>query len=894
MAWIRKMGVDSVDYHRATVLGRSDDHAGRALGYYASRGETPLQWGGQLAARLGLVGAVDDASYEALFGPGGARDPHLGARLVTTKRPGMELVVSAHKSVAILGIIGRAEDMHAILDAETDATLGLLEEWFCRQGGRRGKAQRRVATPGLVWARTRHATSRSGDPCPHDHVLVANVAEMLDDAGGWKGLDTAALRDLTHAATMAGRLASAAVAVAVERGYAIEADRGPSGKLDHWAIAGIPKVVTEAFSKRSSEIDEAMESSGFTSYRARGIAARATRAAKVDESSDSLLVRWLNELDALGWPSRKIHERLRLVNEHRRRPLRRLSTSERAEMVRGLLAGPLAEHKVFTRTDVARVAAPFLYGATPEELNAVVAGVLAHPEAVALVGTLGARNRAYVAASVLAAEAAVEDVAARLAGADDRASLRRATLEAAVAAKEETLGRPLTIGQRRAVAVICGSGRGLDVVVGVAGSGKTTALEVVRCAFEADGYRVLGTAVSGQAARALATEAGVDSRTVASLVWRLEHGSLTLDANTLLLIDEAGMANDAQLLKLLVAVEAAGAKAVVIGDHHQLGAVGPGGGLEALVARHHPAVAVLDQNVRQRDPAERATLEQLRAGNVAKAVAWYRDNGRIVAAPERTDALDAAVDAWDADRRAGHDMALLAWRRRDVAALNERARRRCVAAGMVAGPEVEGPGGRRYATGDPVVFLAPGDGRWVTSERAVVVGVGDGHLTVVFDNGRREVLAGVDLDTDRLDYAYALTVHRTQAATVDRAHVLADGGGRELAYVAMSRARGTSHVYVVADDVDQAAEDLGAEWRRAARQRWVLDTDQVAGDDGHRRPDLARRTDATVRLARLRAERDAVAAVTRGADARLRVIDANLRLEQLSEPKPPARARTRR
>ena len=69
-------------------------------------------------------------------------------------------------------------------------------------------------------------------------MLVANVTEMLDDAGGWKGLDTAALRDLTHAATMAGRLAGAAVAV--ERGYAIEADHGPSGKLDHWAISGNP------------------------------------------------------------------------------------------------------------------------------------------------------------------------------------------------------------------------------------------------------------------------------------------------------------------------------------------------------------------------------------------------------------------------------------------------------------------------------------------------------------------------------------------------------------------------------------------------------------------------------------------------------------------------------
>jgi hypothetical protein len=93
----------------------------------ARGGETPLQWGGALAERLGLVGAVDDAGYDAIYGPGGARYPHLGTRLAKTKRPGVELVVAAHKTVAVLGLIGRVEDMHAILDAETDATLGFLD-----------------------------------------------------------------------------------------------------------------------------------------------------------------------------------------------------------------------------------------------------------------------------------------------------------------------------------------------------------------------------------------------------------------------------------------------------------------------------------------------------------------------------------------------------------------------------------------------------------------------------------------------------------------------------------------------------------------------------------------------------------------------------------------------
>lgn len=209
MAWFRMMGLDSVEYHRATVLGRGDDHEGLAVLYYGSRGETPLEWGGRLAERLGLVGRVDDAGYEAIYGPGGARDPHLGTRLASTKGPGVELLVAAHKTVAVVGLIGRVEDMHTILDTETDATLGFLDEWFSRQGGRRGKAQHRTHTSGLLWARTRHATSRAGDPAPHDHLLIANLTEMLDDRCGWKALDTAGIRDLLHAATMTGRLAAA-------------------------------------------------------------------------------------------------------------------------------------------------------------------------------------------------------------------------------------------------------------------------------------------------------------------------------------------------------------------------------------------------------------------------------------------------------------------------------------------------------------------------------------------------------------------------------------------------------------------------------------------------------------------------------------------------------------
>jgi conjugative relaxase-like TrwC/TraI family protein len=287
---MRMMGAESVAYHRRTVLERGDDYPGMALAYYASRGETPLRWGGSGATALDLNGAVSPEEYEAIFGPGGARHPQNGERLAAVRRPGMELVISGHKSVAELGVIGRTEHMHLIMDAERDATLAYLDRVTRQTGGRRGRTAAPTATGGLVYAHTRHATSRAGDPCPHDHVLLANVVQMCDNKGGWKAADTALWREHLHAATMVGRVAAARVAV--ELGYAIEADPGPSGRLRHWRIAGVPEAVIDVHSKRSAEIDAECERRGEHSSRAGAVAARATRQSKEHGIEGELVARW--------------------------------------------------------------------------------------------------------------------------------------------------------------------------------------------------------------------------------------------------------------------------------------------------------------------------------------------------------------------------------------------------------------------------------------------------------------------------------------------------------------------------------------------------------------------------------------------------------------------------
>ena len=402
MAWMRMMGAESVAYHRDTIIGRGDDHPGAALAYYASRGETPLAWGGSGAGSLGLSGAVDNSSYDAIYGPGGAAHPSTGGRLVSAKRPGMELVIAAHKSVAELGVLGRAEDMHAIMDAERDATLAYLDHLTQQQ---RWTAGRGGGADGDDGTRLRPCPPRhypAGDPGPHDHVLLANVVEMCDDKAGTKAPDTALWREHLHAATMVGRLAAAKVAV--ERGYGIEADDGPSGKLGHWRIAGIPEAALTVHSKRAAEINEAVAERGFATYQARQVAAREHAQDQAPHRRRRPLALVAGRAGKGRLPPRRAGRGGRPGpgrDYQRARPsFSRLSPQELSALAAGVLGpeGALSAQKVFSRRDVIVALAPHLYGRAPAELGRAVSAVLRDPDAVALVGAPRASERAYATA----------------------------------------------------------------------------------------------------------------------------------------------------------------------------------------------------------------------------------------------------------------------------------------------------------------------------------------------------------------------------------------------------------------------------------------------------------------------------------------------------------------
>ena len=206
------------------------------------------------------------------------------------------------------------------------------------------------------------------------------------------------------------------------------------------------------------------------------------------------------------------------------------------------------------------------------------------------------------------------------------------------------------------------------------------------------------------------------------------------------------------------------------------------------------------------------------------AVAWYTLQGRVYPAPSRGQAMLDMVRAWAYDVVDGKDALLVAYHRDAVERLNAAARLVWEELGQLSGPELEAEGGRRYRAGDRVVTLSPGrDGAWVTSQRAVVssVDLAAGSRVAVTPEGTELHMGPGDIGAEKLAHAYSVTAHRSQGQTVDVTYALEDGGGRELAYVAMSRARGESHVHVVAPDIRHAARRLAWAWGQERRQHWA-------------------------------------------------------------------------
>ena len=265
------------------------------------------------------------------------------------------------------------------------------------------------------------------------------------------------------------------------------------------------------------------------------------------------------------------------------------------------------------------------------------------------------------------------------------------------------------------------------------------------------------------------------------------------------------MVATADLARLVGLVERAQAKLVLVGDHAQLGAVEAGGLFRLLVDIR---AVELDGVRRFSAPWEAEASLRLRARDPA-VLRVYEANGRIHGG-DRLQMADSAVAAWRDAREAGASAVICA---SDHAGVDDVARR--IRALRVAAGEVEATGvvagEHMVGVGDEVVTtrndrrLMTTAGAWVRNGDRWVVTTrhDDGSLTVSHLDGRGRVVLPADYVGEEVSLAYALTVHKAQGVTVDRAVVMADEATTaEALYVGLTRGRHDNVALVVCDRLD--------------------------------------------------------------------------------------------
>lgn len=339
----------------------------------------------------------------------------------------------------------------------------------------------------------------------------------------------------------------------------------------------------------------------------------------------------------------------------------------------------------------------------------------------------------------------------------------------------------------------------LAVVIGDAGTGKSFSMKIAREAWQAQGFNVRGAALAGKAADELQAGSGIESRTLASLEFAWKNGKDKLTSRDVLVIDEAGMIGSRQLGRVLKAAEQAGAKVVLLGDDKQLAAIEAGAAFRAVV--QHVGAAEITEVRRQKHAWMREAGQQLARGSVADGLAAYAERGHVQIHGSREAARDALAASYVGDQGKGSQI-ILAHSNADVQALNQAVRDARKERGELAGSArfVTERGGREFAAGDRIVFLKNDrdlgvkNGTLGTVERAE-----DGSLAVRLDSGEaRQVQAS---QYAAVDHGYAVTIHKAQGVTVDRAYLLATPGmDRSLAYVGMTRHREAATLFAGADD----------------------------------------------------------------------------------------------
>lgn len=728
-------------------------------------------------------------------------------------RVAYDVTATTEKSLGVLALLGDVTTRDAVLDAieaGNDWAMTWLEDRaaYGRVGGKPIKAE------GWMVASFRHLTSRSLDPFPHHHNVVANTVTLLD--GSHRALDA---RGLYRHAQAASALATA------EMRRQLSARLGVRWRLARhggWEIAGIDDRVVREFSKRRNEIDDALREleheigRGAHPDEIETIVLR-TRPAKSHTPVAQLTAEWRARAAALGLDAAALS---RLGG-------RSPDTEPMPEDVFALLAardGVCEGGSVFTRgqalaalvdlpvpNDVGS-AQPLLVGAA--RLVELIDEFLASEHVVCLVGE---GDPLYTTVEALRVQERIAERFVR--------GLHRGGHPVPGPAVAAALGRHrhLTEEQQALVRSWCAGVHRFQAAIGRAGAGKTTAVAACAEAWSAAGHRVLGAAVKGEAARTLAAATGIECETLA---WYLAHDDpedLPLDSRTVLVVDEASTIGDRDLDAIMAMAARTGASLRLIGDPAQHGAVAAGGMYRVLCERHPTTTPELCTTHRVRHPEDRAAAEALRGGRIAEALDHLQAAGHLHIAPDDLTMYRQILGRWWDAHQAGLEHPMVDRRNATRRQLNRLAHHLLRTHGEVGADEIVASEDRRFSVGDRVTARVPDRGLHVPGDRHAYVRNGalgtitavqrdasdprTDTLVVAFDGiGTIEVPRTFFDHHDRggrtevgLDHAYALTSYAVQGSTHTVSTSRIDPTAtRAETYVDITRGRSANHLYLTA------------------------------------------------------------------------------------------------
>ncbi len=539
-------------------------------------------------------------------------------------RVGFDLTLTCEKSLSVLALLADGDQQAAVVRAiqvGNDTALAHLDRVASvarRQGGT-------VHTEGLIVASYMHGTSRALDPHLHHHNVVANA--VVDEHGAIRTLDARAL--YRHAP------AAAALATAATRWELRDSGVDWWCRDDGvWEIAGIGEQAIAVFSTRRAEMTEVRDAlearlGRRITHGEEDTVALATRAEKVAVDPDRLRADWHGRAEragvdvaacfqAAGRPI--VHESLPtelgkrlfadLVDPNTGLCAHAVSF-DRGDVLSAIVDWSIDGHKVLLPPSaVERLADEFCASSLVAEVPG--AGVIRRRDGSAVHDGQDEPMFATVELIRTRAEISAHVYAGHASGA---AAVTDEALQVGQAATPQ-----LSSEQAALVRAWCTSGDRVQLAVGRAGTGKTIAMRAVARAWEHAGYRVIGAAVKGEAARQLASDAGIEADTLAYLLTTERAGQRRLDARTVVIVDEASTMGDRDLLDLLRHAANVDATVRLIGDPAQHGSVPAGGMFALLAAELHERTPELSTMRRLLDPGERKRADLLRNGKTEEAL----------------------------------------------------------------------------------------------------------------------------------------------------------------------------------------------------------------------------------------------------------------------------------